>query len=283
MTHRLRIVFAVCHADDEAIWVGGLLHGLAHLPEVDVTVACLSGAGPRTAEFEAARRVAGYQRGVLLDLPLRPAPDPLPPTADLLESALKQLELAPDQIDLLVTHSPYGDEHVHPHHRQAHRELRAWGARNDVPFAFFTPAASPFLVHRSVIRDLRRRGPLHLLQFARCRPAVHGLLMPPGSGLLGRARWYAQFLGDADVKRRMLECYASVDQGAFHGGYAMYTSAAESLYLADDRGAAVIRSIEERLDVPSPIDLFARSGPSAALPTWARMQTARLLRRRWSG
>ena len=279
MSRRLLVLFAVCHADDEAMWVGGLLHGLARIPEVEPVVACLSGAGPRSTEFAAARDTAGYERGVLLDLPLRPEPEPLPPTAPLLEQALEKLGLQPGQVDLLVTHAPYGDEHLHHHHRQAHRELRRWCAGRRIPFGFFTSTPSPFLVHRSVLRDLRRTEPLHLLQFARCRPTVRGLVLPPQSALLGRSRWFAQFLGDAEVKRRMLECYASVDQEVFRAGYGMYTSAAESLYLADDRGAAVIRAIAGRLDVPSPVDLFARSTLIASTVATVRPRVGRMLGR----
>ena len=273
---KVLVLFAVCHADDEAVWVGGLLHGLSGISGVEPAVACLSGAGPRSPEFEAAKQTAGYERGVLLDLPLRPAPEPLPPTNNLLEVALEKLDMDAREVDLLLTHSPYGDEPLHPHHRQAHRELRRWCATRSIPFGFFTSAPSPFLVHRSVLRELRRTEPLHLLQFARCRPTLRGLVLPPQAALLGRSRWFAQFLGDADAKRRMLECYASVDQEAFRRGYGMYTSAAESLYLADDRGAAVIQRVVGRLGVPSPVDLFADTASTVAT---ARRRVGRMLGR----
>lgn len=279
MSRQVRILFAVCHADDEAIWVGGLLHGLSRVDGVEPLVACLSGAGPRSQEFEAAMRIAGYQHGVLLDLPLRSALEPLPATPALLETAISKLGVRPGDIDLLVTHSPYGDEHLHPHHQQAHRELRGWSGERGVPFGFFTSTPSPFLIHRSILRDLRRSEPLHLLQFARCRPTVRGLLLPPQSALLGRARWFTQFLGDADAKRQMLECYASVDQSVFHIGYGMYTSAAESMYIADDRGAAVIQAIADRLGVPSPVDLFAASTLTASTVARARRRVGRMLGR----
>jgi LmbE family N-acetylglucosaminyl deacetylase len=279
MSRTLRILFAVCHADDEAMWVGALLHGLSHIEGVETIVACLSGAGPRSEEFEAAARVAGYTRGTLLDLPLRPALEPLPETSGLLEDALRRLELGPGEIDLLVTHSPYGDEHLHPHHEQAHRQLRRWSAERDVPFAFFTSASSPFILHRSVSSDLRRSGSLHFVQFARTYPTPRGLLLPPASALLARARWFAQFVGDAEVKRRMLECYASVDQHVFRDGYAMYTNPAESLYLADDRGASVIRALAERMEAPSPVDLFAASAPTASIVSASRRRVGQMLGR----
>lgn len=279
MKSPLRVLFVVCHADDEAVWVGGLLHGLAALADVNPAVACLSGVGPRTPEFEAAKEVAGYRDGVLLDLPLRSALEPLPDTGRLLEEALDRMSLAVGEIDLLITHSPYGDEHIHPHHSQAHRELRRWSAQRNLPFGFFTSAPSPFSLHRSVLHELRRTEPLHLLQLARCRPTLRGLTLPRASSLLGRSRWFAQFLGDAAVKRRMLACYASVDQTAFQDGYAMYTSAAESLYLADDRGGAAIARIAEMLNTPSPVDLFAGSTLVASVYSKTRIRAGRVLGR----
>lgn len=269
----------MCHADDEAVWIGALLHGLAQFDFLDISVACLSGSGERTSEFDAARRVAGYGRGVLLDLPLRPAPEPLPDTGALFDQALKELALEPGSIDLLITHSPYGDEHVNPHHRQAHRELRAWSTRHNAPFGFFSTLPSPFMLHRPVLHELRRKGPLHLLQLARCRPSARGLVLARDWRLLGQARYFAQFLGDADAKRRMLECYASVDQDAFRAGYGMYTSACESLYLDDDRGFALVREIFDAMDAPSPVDLFYDATLAADVTIRARTHASRALRR----
>jgi hypothetical protein len=259
MSSPLRIVFAVCHADDEALWAGALLHGLSQFADLELEVICFSGGGIRAAEFAGAREVAGYAAGVVLDLPLRPALEPLPDTGTLTEKGLEELGRETRDVDLLVTHSPYGDEHVNPHHRQAFRELRKWSSRHDVPFGYFTTVASPFALHRSLLTDLRRHGTLHALQFARCRPTPRGLLLSREWRALARFRYFAQFLGDHDAKRRMLECYPSVDLTAFEAGYAMYTSACESIYVQDERGGAVIRRILAAMSVPSPVDLFGET------------------------
>src|SRR6266404_8308049 len=93
---RYGIVFAVCHPDDEAIWIGGLLHELSEIPYVQAYVICLSGRdpnSPRGQEFEAARRVARYAGGVVLGFPLRPAPEPLPEISQTVEEGLRLLNL----------------------------------------------------------------------------------------------------------------------------------------------------------------------------------------------
>jgi LmbE family N-acetylglucosaminyl deacetylase len=258
-------VFAVCHADDEALWAGALLHGLSQFPDVELDVICFSGGDVRAAEFARAQEVAGYRGGVVLDLPLRPAPEPLPETGGLLEQGLEKVGRRADEIDLLVTHSPYGDEHLNPHHRQAFRELHSWSSRHEVPFGYFTTVSNPFVLHRSLLTDLRRHEKLHAMQFARCRPTARGLFLTPGWRALAFFRYFAQFLGDYDVKRRMLECYASVDLAAFEAGYAMYTSACESLYVQDERGGEVIRRILAAMSAPSPVDLFGQAAFATAV------------------
>ena len=64
-----RIVFVVCHPDDEAIWVGGLLHELSKFQNIRAYVICLSGRdpnSPREREFDQARREANYAGGVVM-------------------------------------------------------------------------------------------------------------------------------------------------------------------------------------------------------------------------
>ena len=45
--HIIQIVFVVCHPDDEAIWIGGLLQELSEIPYVRAYVVCLSGRGDK--------------------------------------------------------------------------------------------------------------------------------------------------------------------------------------------------------------------------------------------
>lgn len=272
-THRrLNLVFAVCHPDDEALWVGGVLCEMPRFDGVRTHVICVSGRDPRSPrerEFEQARQVAGYEAGVVLGFPLRPAGEPLPPVAASVEEGLERLGLRPDAVHLLVTHSPYGDEHGHPHHWQAHRELRAWTRERGVPFGYFSCLPMSDFAHVPVAAGLRRSGSLHLLNRSRCA-------WPEG-----RARRavdcpaeYVQFGIDPGRKRAMLDCYQSIDLPQHERGYAAFTSGAEGLYVVDARGSAVVDAVVNAMPAPGIENLAARHPP--APPTLAERVARRL-------
>jgi hypothetical protein len=235
------IVFAVCHPDDEVVWAGGLLCELARIPFVRCYVVCLSGrdpASPRIAEFEAAKRTAGYAGGVICGAALRPALEPLPPIGATLTDGLTQLALVPETIDLLITHAPFGDEHRNPHHVQAHHELKTWCTARRIGFGHFACVPLPRVSHRSLLKDLRRRGTLRLLQLARC------------TGPAGTPRYYAQFSSDPAAKSQLTQCYASIGLTKHEEGYTMFSNPCEALYIQDDRALAPIRVIVESMSAP---------------------------------
>jgi LmbE family N-acetylglucosaminyl deacetylase len=255
------VVFVVCHPDDEALWVGGLLHGLSTFPFLRVHVICLSGAdpaSPRQDEFDAARAEAGYAAGVVLGGPLRPAVEPLPPTPVTTEAGLQELGLSRDAIDLLITHPPYGDEHANPHHRQTFRELRAWAREHEVPFGFFSGIPVPFFSHTPLLRQVKREGELHLLALARCVP------VPDAPEDYRYPAYFVQFLADMRAKARALGHYRSIDVDAHVAGYAAWTSACESLYLLGERALRPFTTLIDTMTVPGGVeDLFASSDEPA--------------------
>jgi len=258
------IVFAICHPDDEALWIGGLLCELSRLPFVRSYVICLSGndsQSPRMQEFDAGRAVAGYASGLILGGPLRQAIDPLPNTARTLERGIELLGIDRISIDLLITHSPYGDEHRHPHHVQTHRELKRWCNAANVPFGFFSCIPLPWISHKPIMTELRRRGSFQLLTFARCTTRGNVLRHRIKMGrwlLLDRPKYYLQFLTDYAAKAEMLNCYRSIDLALHEKGYAMFTNPCEALYLMDDRALAPWRAVIDAMDVPGSQQLIMK-------------------------
>lgn len=254
------ILFVVCHPDDEALWVGGLLHGLTQFPSVGIHVICLSGQDKhsvRPQEFDAARAIAGYKTGVVMGSALRPAGQSLPPVGETVSAGLERLGLSIADIDVLITHSPFGEEHMHPHHVQASTELYEWTARHRIPYGYFSCLPLPTCRLQPALRNMKRFGTLQVLNYARCK-----------YGVLRRAiRWYEgkpwrypylyiQWLVDAAAKRAMLACYRSIDLAMHEQAYAMFNNNVESLYLFDDRGAKVFDQLLDLMEVPGSPDYF---------------------------
>lgn len=258
-----RIVAAVCHPDDEAIWIGGLLHEFSKFSFIEFHVVCLSGndpTSPRVAEFEQARQAAGYKSGVIVGGPLRSALAPLPDVGVSLETGLARLGLDIGSIDLVIGHAPYGDEQTNPHHVQSHRELKVWCARRGVPFGFFSCYPIPYFQHIPLVQVLRREGTLHLLHWSRCRPAL-GMLrrtLDPAFRRYQCPRYFVQFLTDGVAKARVLAAYQSIGLANHARTYSMFTDNAESLYLMDERGFAPLRAVMDAMGCPSEARPFAR-------------------------
>lgn len=253
---RHTIVFAVCHPDDEAIWCGGLLHALSQFDFIRACVVCVSGqdiSSSRVTEFEAARRAAGYAMGTIVGGGLRPATDPLPNIGNSLADGLARLGLLPADVSLLITHSPYGDEHRNPHHVQAYRDLHRWSCATGIPFGFFSCIQLPYVRHVSLLRDLRRKREFRLLQFAQCDGSTDrfGRLRHWLRGHLDRMpRYYLQFLCDARAKSEITGSYGSIGIGAHDAGYAAFSNPCEALYLMDDKGLKPFEDVIAAMPVP---------------------------------
>ncbi|HLG69032.1 MAG TPA: hypothetical protein VK009_01270 [Chloroflexota bacterium] len=274
------ILFVFCHPDDEVLWAGGLLCALPSLANTRAMVVILSGGGSsRRTEFEQVRQAAAYHAGVLLGGDLLPSTEPLPPIGTALEQGIQLLGIDPGDVDALITHSPYGDEHANRHHRQAYRELRAWTRRHSVPFGYASCLPLPFFYHRPLLRNLRRQGPIQVLNLSRCTPVysrVRRTLDPLFRRYLDCPRYYLQFQIDAAAKRALLDGYNSVDVPAHVSGYAMATSSVEALYLFDDRALAPFAAAIESMAIPGVGDLFALSDTRLRLRSLKRRVLQRL-------
>jgi len=274
-TRGYNLVFVVCHPDDEAFWVGGLLYELSKFDNVKAYVICLSGRdpnSPRESEFHRARREANYAGGVVMGFPLRPAGQPLPNTARTVEQGLEALGLSRTSVDLLITHPCYGDEFCHPHHKQAYEELKAWSAASKIPFGYFSCLPVPFFHHTPLMHEVRRdrAGTFHLVQLSRCshvlsreqREATVTPAMFRGGTLPmfeDCPAFYLQFVTSSAAKARMVSSYESVDLDAHARNYSMFTNPCEAIYLMDEQGMQPFNAVIEQMKVPAALELFRDS------------------------
>lgn len=258
---KFNVLAIVSHPDDEALWIGGTLHALSKFPEIRVSVICLSGAdvsSPRAEEFLRAKTNAGYAFGVVLGGKLRSAHEPLPFISETLEKGLKEFDIDAHDVDLLMTHSPYGDEHMHPHHKQVSEEVYLWAKRNKVPFGYFSCIPVPVFRLRPLLRNMKRKGALQVLNVSKCEETicqtVHRILARKPKRV---PKYFVQLLTDMAAKQSMLNCYESIDLEIHSNGYAMFTNNCESFYVFDERGMGAIRYMMDKMTVPGCTNLFS--------------------------
>lgn len=275
-----RIVVVVCHPDDEALWVGGLINALSKFPRIEVSVICLSGKdelSSRELEFLRAKELARYSHGVVLGGPLRAANDPLPDIPATVGIGLRLLGIVADEISLLLTHSPYGEEHMHPHHRQAFNELSAWAVQCKIPFGYFSCLPMPLGKLQPLLVSMRRSGEFQVINFAKCTyPLIDRVsaFFRKGGEIL--PKYYLQFLVDMTAKRSMLNCYQSIGIEKHEAGYAMFTSNCESIYLNDENSLKAFTYAMSEMSVPGCENLFFNLEGGGRMRRVARNLLARI-------
>jgi LmbE family N-acetylglucosaminyl deacetylase len=256
----INIVFVVCHPDDEALWVGGLLHGLARFSNIGVYVICLSGQNDlslRPLEFENARQIAGYKAGVVMGGSLRPAGQLLPSIGQTVSEGLEKLGLLKSDINILITHSPYGEEHMHPHHIQASIELFEWTSIHQIPFGYFSCVPIPTARLQPLLKNMKRFKSMQVLNYALCKYGFLRRLIRLYEKMPWRYPYlYLQWLVDHEAKSRMLKCYQSINLEEHQNGYAMFNNNVESIYLFDRRGVAVFDQLLGCMEVPGADNYF---------------------------
>ena len=253
------LIFVVCHPDDEAIWVGGLLSELSRFNFLKVYVICLSGGiSERLQEFKKAQETAGYFQSFISDEKLKPANDPLIVISETVEKGIRSFSLKFEDVDLLITHPPFGDEHGHPHHKQTYSELYLWTRNNSIPFGYFSTAAVPFFDLRPTLQNMKRSGTLHILQVADCINNLSLLRKIFSKSLepYHTPKYYLQFLSEKEKKIKMLQCYNSVDLEKFKKEYCSYTQNSESIYIIDKAGLVPFETILATMETPGKKHLF---------------------------
>lgn len=259
---KYNLLFIVCHPDDEALWVGGLIFEFSKINLFNVYVICLSGANSgslRIKEFYHAKSLGKYFNGIILGDKLGPADIPLLEIAPVVKDGLKKLKLKQNNIDLLITHSPFGDEHQNPHHIQAYKELLRWTKNNQVPFGFFSCIPIPFFNLEPQLKNMKRNNTLQLLNFAKCFYRASFLQRPMHNNSLSFLEcpsYYLQFLVDGIAKKKIIASYKSIGINSLDKNYATFSNNCESLYIFNDKGLKPFLYLFSQMEVPGSEDLF---------------------------
>ena len=231
-----KILFVVAHPDDESLWAGGTLAGLSKFEHTETYVMCITGREDeyRCDEFKKAMAIARPSGHAIMghDLPKKGgiALEEIP---TFFYQGLLELGLEINDIDLIITHPHYGDEHTHMNHMQLFHAMRAITAQHQVPFACFSFMPMPYVKLCPILPDARRDKGLHLITIAKCELEAHKLTerlsaTPP--------RFFVQLKVEAETKKSMLNCYESINIEQHQKGYSAWDSYLENFYIFDEKG-----------------------------------------------
>lgn len=253
------IAVVVAHPDDEVLSFGSGLNALADrgVPLVLISLTNRENA-TRATEFRGVAEAIGAL-AVMLDYPDGGSaciPFDLPG----FDAALGGCGVTPNDLSLVITHSPTGNERHHPQHVQAWRAVRSWAGRHRLPIGFFSESDLDELVVARP-QDLaagvdRARARLSVPALARaCTLAVIQPAARRGAGLrarlaqlklcagtYARVRFRYRFTVASERKNALLELYPSQISGMRE--YASFATSRDILYAFE--GAAEALSREAR-------------------------------------
>jgi len=220
----LKILLVTAHPDDEVIWLGSTLHELCKKPNAEVKVICLWGAmekpgtmsavtpgfsdWDREKHFYEACRNQGYSKcKIFVDENFEASANEYQTDENLniaFNICLKDI----GDYDVLITHSPDGDERKHPHHIRLYEFFRKFTLENNIPFGFFST-----FENNNISTEKIKDGVF------RCQENPFGVdcLM--------------KFENDVSTKLESMRIYKSVDFNKHYNDYYAMRTGDENLYM----------------------------------------------------
>ena len=120
-----------------------------------------------------------------------------------------------DDFDVILTHSPYGDERRHPHHIRIYSFLERHYKTQ--PFGFFSTQIIPNVNMKNILDGILRHNDLHTISIYE-----NGWVAYP---------YCVQFQGNLTKKLESLKKYKSVDFEKHYNDYGSFSLITESIYM----------------------------------------------------
>ena len=245
------ILLIVAHPDDEVIWLGSTLYEFTKMDNININVINLWGILEppgsmqaitdgykdidRKEQFYDVCKNMNFNKYYIITDVETPVYKRMNQTDDnILREFNKALKISNiKKIDLIITHSPYGDEHKHPGHIVTNRFSKNYCKKNSIPFSFFSVLPLPNIFHKPLLHSTYRLNDLHILNYSQCN---------------NEKFYYIQFQGNLTKKIESLKLYKAVDFKKHYDGYTGFSIISEGLYF-DINSKIIIDKIVNNMNI----------------------------------
>lgn len=238
----MNILITTAHPDDELIWFGSTLYELSKFPNINIYCICFWGilekpgcmraVTPgyqdidRKNQFYQVSKAMNFKSSYIITETKHEVIQKNKQTDFVINeeffNALNIINIDIKNIDLLITHSFYGDERKHPHHIRMYDFFSKFTLDNNIPFSFFSILKISYISHSSILRSTYRKDKLHLLSFDKIDNSKLDITNKP--------QYCIEFQGNLDKKIEYLKLYKAVDFNKHYNDYFGFSMIAERLY-----------------------------------------------------
>lgn len=255
----MNILLITAHPDDEVIWLGSTLYELSKLENVNIYCICLWGilekpgsmrsVTPgykdidRKEQFYEVSKAMNFKGSYIITETTYEVKQQELQKSEVIENeflnALNKINLKIDNINLLITHSYYGDERKHPHHIRLYDFFSEYTLSKTIPFGFFSILKVPNIPHIPILTSTIRKNELHILSIEK--------IVNQNLKIVNKPEFLIEFQGNLTKKLEILKLYKAVDFNKHYNDYTGFSIINEKLYVTTKGFEMINNNIVNRL------------------------------------
>lgn len=243
------ILIITAHPDDEIIWFGSTIFELNKIENINISIICLWGILEPPGSMKAI--MSGYKDidrkkqfcdvcelfsinkfFIITEVDSLVYKNINQTYDNILHEFNKVLNIIDlKNIDMIISHSFYGDERKHNGHIITHNFAKKYCNDNNIPFSFFSILQIPDLNHKSILKNTYKLNDLHIINYSICNNNL----------------FYILFQGNLKKKIEALNLYKAINVNE-HIKYIMScTVGTEGLY-CDINSKKIFDTIIEKMN-----------------------------------
>ena len=254
----MNILLATAHPDDEVMWLGSTLYELSKLENINIYCICFWGilekpgsmrsVTPgykdidRKEQFYQVSKAMNFKNSYIITETSYEVKQQERQKNEVIENeflnALNKINLKIDNINLLITHSYYGDERKHPHHIRLYDFFSEYTLNKNIPFGFFSILKIPNVPHIPTLIHTIRKNELHILSIEK--------ITNQNLNISNKPEFLIEFQGNLTKKLETLKLYKAVDFNKHYNDYTGFSIINEKLYV-NVEGFKIINNIINKL------------------------------------